>query len=106
MVGTLVEENNEAEVHNKRVFYDINLTWGDVARATDVREFIIYTRSKRNSVASTSISRVQKKTPTIQVVSDEDADNNVEELDIGDNGQGGAMDETLDLDGEDDEFDI
>ncbi|KAL4038139.1 hypothetical protein IC575_001746 [Cucumis melo] len=60
MEGTLDEENNEAEVDNKRVFDDINLTWGDVDRAT-VRELITYTRSKGNSIASTSISRVQKK---------------------------------------------
>lgn len=40
------------------------------------------------------------------MVSDENADDNEEELDIKNNGQGGAMDETLDLDGEDDEFDI
>ena len=101
------EENNEVEVDNELVFYDDDLTWGDVARASGVGEPITYTRSKRKSTATATTSRGQNQTPTIQVVNDEDNDNDEKELDIEeDNGKGGASDETLDLDAKDDEFDI
>ncbi|XP_038905943.1 uncharacterized protein LOC120091866 [Benincasa hispida] len=107
LVGTLDEENNEAEVDNELVFDDDDLTWGDVTRANGVTESITYTRSKGKSAASTSTFRVQKQTPIIQVFGDEDEDDDEEELDIEeDNGQGGGIDETLDLDGDDVEFDV
>lgn len=106
MVETLDEENDEAEVDNKLVFYDNDLTWGDVARASGVREPLMYTRSKGKSTTSPSTSRVQKQAPTIQVVSNEDEDDDEEELDIKENNGRGAMDETIELDGDVDEFDI
>ncbi|KAE8637199.1 hypothetical protein CSA_023998, partial [Cucumis sativus] len=49
---------------------------------------------------------VQKQAPTIQVVSNEDEDDDEEELDIKENNGRGAMDETIELDGDVDEFDI
>ena len=66
----------------------------------------MYTRSKGKSTTSPSTSRVQKQAPTIQVVSNEDEDDDEEELDIKENNGRGAMDETIELDGDVDEFDI
>lgn len=105
LVGTL-EEDNEPEADNELVFDEDDLTWGDVARASGVREPLKYTRSKGKSTAA-STSTVGTPSPTIRVVSDED-DDDVEELDIEEeNCQGGALDEDLDLDGEEnDDFDI
>lgn len=81
LIGTLEEEDGQEE--NELVFDDDDLTWGDVAEASGVREPIrqtrTYARSKGKSPATPAptTSRVRKSVQV--VVSDDDDDTEEEE---------------------------
>ncbi|XP_022147661.1 uncharacterized protein LOC111016530 [Momordica charantia] len=107
LIGTLEEEDGQEE--NELVFDDDDLTWGDVAEASGVREPIrqtrTYTRSKGKSPATPAptTSRVRKSVQV--VVSDDDDDTEEEEEELLEKGDCEDVqdEENLDLD-EDDEL--